>query len=431
VAVQPKVPQPSAGSYLGAESCAASGCHGKAFDGTRNWKSAWSIWFAEDPHRRAGDVLYSERSVEMYRNLHALEQQAERVDEDRYSAFLQQRCAGCHANPVAGKSATLAQHGVSCESCHGPASTWIDRHYLANWNGAEGFHDLKNLPARAAVCAACHVGPVVADGITFEIDHELIAAGHPRLTFELDAYLANYPKHWDETADRARYPGSFHTNAWLCGQLASSSKLIEQLASRQQPQPEFSNYDCIGCHHALRVRGDAHLGFPRPALLPLAQLAAVTQQSTDLPWHSLLRQAETNLARPWTEAESRPLTAADSQLPAVNLLSASDLPTHAAALRRIPPGWTDDGRASPTWDQAVQFYLAVQALRRDLPMELQWSLATAAEQLAAALGPQNFAGHLPTQYDSPATFDASTLTTPLAEVDRALAEIANPIQLAP
>jgi hypothetical protein len=428
VATQAKARTTTVGSFLGAQSCAAGGCHGQARDGSRDWQSAYSVWFADDPHRRAGDVLYAERSVEIYRSLHPLEHPSERTDEVSYSAFVQARCAGCHTIPATTTSAIAVRSGVSCEACHGPASGWIDQHYLTGWKRGSGFRDLKNLPTRAAVCTSCHVGPVVADGITYDVDHELIAAGHPRLAFELDAYLTNYPKHWNEAADHARFPGTFHSNAWLCGQQAASAKLIDQLSSRRQPGPEFASYDCFDCHHALRVRGASRTGFPRPALLPLTQLAAVTGNQAESPLHSLLRQAESHLERHWTEAESQSLAVQGHSLPAVRVLQATDLPAHAGDLRRIPASWTSE---SLSWDQVVQFYLAVQAFSRDLPAQTRNPLADAAEQLAAALGPQNFGGRLPTQYDSPATFDPSTLTAPLADVDRALADIATPSQPVP
>lgn len=388
------------------------------------------MWFADDPHRRAFDVLYAERSVEIYLNLHPTQPLDDGIRAEAYQSFLQQRCIGCHATSSSNTHGSFlsVSAGVSCESCHGLAGGWIDQHYLTSWNGGDGFRNLKDLSTRAAVCTSCHVGPVLADGITYDVDHELVAAGHPRLAFELDAYLTNYPKHWDEATDHARYPGSFHTNAWLCGQHASAQKLLEQVVSRQQPLPEFSNYDCFDCHHALRVRAEARSGFPRPALLPLSQLVSVSESQADAPLHTLLRKAETHLAQHWTESETQPLTAADHQIPPLKLLQADDLPAHAAAVRRITASWTSK---SPTWDQAVQFYLAIQALIRDLSAEQRQPLVTAAEQLAAALGSQNFAGHVPTQYDSPATFDPSTLTMPLAEVDRALAEIASPSKQAP
>ena len=43
---------------------------------------------------------------------------------------------------------------------------------------------MRDLPTRARTCLACHMG----SGNTV-VDHELIAAGHPVLTFELDNLL--------------------------------------------------------------------------------------------------------------------------------------------------------------------------------------------------------------------------------------------------
>ncbi len=35
-----------------------------------------------------------------------------------------------------------------------------------------------------------------------EVDHDLIAAGHPALRFEFATYFANLPPHWDVARDK-------------------------------------------------------------------------------------------------------------------------------------------------------------------------------------------------------------------------------------
>src|SRR5262249_30811062 len=145
---------------------------------------------------------------------------------------------------------------------------------------ALGFHDTKNLRSRAEACIRCHVGDREMD-----VNHDLIAAGHPRLRFEYGAYLANYPKHWKESADRARNP-DHQARAWLIGQLVSARASLRLLAHRAEaggkPWPEFSEYNCAACHHDLGGKERGGLG---------------SRQAGDLPWGTWYLALVPELAR--------------------------------------------------------------------------------------------------------------------------------------
>ena len=52
-------------------------------------------------------------------------------------------------------------------------------------------YDTRNLVKRAEKCVSCHVGDESRN-----VDHELIAAGHPDLVFDLETYTAMLPPHW-------------------------------------------------------------------------------------------------------------------------------------------------------------------------------------------------------------------------------------------
>jgi hypothetical protein len=390
-------------------------------DGTqRDWQTAYQVWASEDPHRHAYEVLFAERSVEIVANL-------SRSDAKDHAGVLHDRCIGCHATAEQGDA---LQAGVSCESCHGPAANWLDEHYLTSWPerraSAAGFHDTKQLAIRAAVCTGCHVGPMLAaDGSVHDVNHDLIAAGHPRLTFELDAYLTNYPKHWNQHADEDRHRGSFHTSVWAAGQEQAARRLTWQIDVRQSrgPWPEFANFECFDCHHAIRPPSDARTaapratrGLPRPALTPLVQLMAVGASREHLAAEH--DRCEQLLGGSWlasraTQRENHSITPlVINQTPVVAPFSAADLPAIATAL-------AVQARQPMIWDQAVQFYLAVQALNRD------WNsarLAAEAQKLADALGPDNFQVPTVTQYDSPTNFDPAKLQSVLAAVASALEE---------
>lgn len=81
-------------------------------------------------------------------------------------------CAGCHATVIRGR----VRAGVSCETCHGPASDYLDPHEKEPWRESYkksiplGLRDLHDKPsAIAQMCVNCHVTP----------DARLKAAGHP------------------------------------------------------------------------------------------------------------------------------------------------------------------------------------------------------------------------------------------------------------
>src|SRR5262249_26203829 len=137
-----------------------------------------------------------------------------------------------------------------------PAEHWLTRHYQAEWKTLSpaqkqelGFANTKNLEVRAYVCAECHVG-----GPNQEVDHNLIAAGHPALKFELAAFHDLYPKHWDETV-----APEFTAKLWSVGQLISADQAMRLLNYRahgaathtRSDWPEFTESDCFACHHNL------------------------------------------------------------------------------------------------------------------------------------------------------------------------------------
>ena len=111
----------------------------------------------------------------------------------------------------------MPSHGVSCESCHGPAEPWIRSHTRPDFTTADrvasGMRDLKNLYVRANTCVACHQ----------TLDSDLAAAGHPELHFELDGQCVSQPRHWKEAES---YSGP---QAWLVGQAVALREMSWQL----------------------------------------------------------------------------------------------------------------------------------------------------------------------------------------------------------
>ncbi len=278
---------------LGSMSCSSTACHGSVqpdrggpnHNGDlqaprwRILRTEFLYWLENDPHAGAGAVLYNAQSRRILRNLGALQTSGGReVTTGSYRNTIK-GCADCH-NPTA--AATLEREsfqpggphdftsivgravGVDCESCHGPARRWLKPHYRPAWNRftpqekeSYGMYDTQNLLSRAHKCAECHVGKAGMD-----VNHDLIAAGHPPLKFEYSAYLDALPKHWDHARERQNMP-DYELRTWVAGQLATAQAALRLLAARadasdpawqryQPVYPEFAEYDCFACHHDLQ-----------------------------------------------------------------------------------------------------------------------------------------------------------------------------------
>jgi hypothetical protein len=164
-------------------------------------------------------------------------------------------CLDCHADnvPEARRAKTfLLTDGIGCEACHGGAERWISSHTSSRSNYREdiraGMYPTADLNDRAALCLSCHYGTANKFAT-----HAIMAAGHPRLSFELDTFLALEPVHYriDENY-RRRKPSFSHTQVWCRGQLLETQA---QLLALQGPMitashtfPELALFNCASCH---------------------------------------------------------------------------------------------------------------------------------------------------------------------------------------
>ncbi len=239
----------------GAASCASAGCHGGPKPGVTSPLAArgseYSLWLAFDPHANSWKTMSSPRSVAILHKLNIL--QGGTIAN--VAAF--KNCLACHNTDrvvLEDQSSPRFAEGVGCESCHGPSEPWYARHYQgpnSKTIAVEtlGLTDSAPLLRRAKLCATCHVGSKDRD-----MNHDMIAAGHPALYFDMAVYHEAYPKHWRESKTSER---DFRSKLWLAGKIAMADSELELIESRANKShsnstwPELSNYQCNRCHVAL------------------------------------------------------------------------------------------------------------------------------------------------------------------------------------
>jgi hypothetical protein len=364
--------------YLGTASCASSSCHHQTGH-RRVVGSEFVTWNSEDPHRKAWETLFSARSERMVRNLYG---------PAAAPASQTVWCLACHATGEgnmgkAGVEFTLVD-AVGCESCHGPAKNWLSAHTKAGFRELPttekekefGLWNTKDLASRARVCATCHVGN--ADVPLMQVNHDLIAAGHPRLNFEFSSALAKYPAHWRVDGEQARHP-DLGWRAWQVGQVAVAEAVTRLTGSRAAkaahggPWPEFAEQDCFSCHKDLSVDSNR-----APFRTPLTAGKA--------PWQTWYAGTMA-WADPETEAALAPLRKHMSQS-APDAVKAGALAKVAAefmarrsldlaqrepvsiegqgALLARLAGDTAREAGKLAWEQQAQRYLGLAALREDI-----------------------------------------------------------------
>lgn len=257
---------------VGVASCAGSTCHGRMEgDGKVVRQDELMRW--QEPstpggaHSRAFAVLGGARSRQIAATLGL---------GDPASA---PACLGCHSTPVAVKGARfLAQDGVGCEACHGPAGGWIASHYAVGashaGNVAAGMVPLERPQARASVCLDCHFG---SDRPGQFVDHRIMAAGHPRISFELDLF-SSMQGHHDEDPDYVRRKGRTDSlKFWAVGQAMAVERALTLYGSAKGSEgafPEFYFFDCQSCHRRIYDQAErsktweANPGRPIPAGMP-------------------------------------------------------------------------------------------------------------------------------------------------------------------
>lgn len=269
--------------HEGVATCASSLCHGSS-QPLKTYESAlqneYTTWSQFDPHSNAYKVLLNKQSQEIARRMGI------------GPAHEAPACLACHSDavPAAQRGVKFQlDDGVGCESCHGGSEKWLATHYqvqkiLRSENLARGLVALENPDTLAGTCLACHVG----DKERYA-NHRMMAAGHPRIVFELDTYL----ELWRTSGGREHYRKSAqiaHVALWAKGLIESSRRQLDLIdrhgAGRLGPIPDFGIYACHSCHRDLRLSAfggsNSSLGGPGDLRWQDAHLLVLQQVSQAL-----------------------------------------------------------------------------------------------------------------------------------------------------
>ncbi len=211
-------------------------------------QNEYSIWIVRDKHAKAYTALTGTVGERMGTIL--------KIGKSESAS----RCLACHALevPVAERAHTFEiTEGVSCENCHGPAAAWLGPHTERDWKHDDsvaklGMYETRDIIKRTERCLSCHLGTEQK-----YVDHEMIAAGHPDLYFELDSFSAQMPRHWKENNSEPGQPdGSdpwYDMREWATGQAVQLDRALAHLTERTKGEvwPEYSELECYACHHSL------------------------------------------------------------------------------------------------------------------------------------------------------------------------------------
>ncbi|MES1943955.1 hypothetical protein PC39_07569 [Salinisphaera sp. PC39] len=266
--------------HLGVASCASSTCHGRVTpdEDSPLALNEYFVWSKYDHHAGAYKTLKGDWSRRIAANMGLAD------------AATAEECLACHADDVPEERRGERFHlsdGIGCEACHGGAGDWIDSHYGPDASHAAnleaGMNPTEEPVFQARLCQSCHVG----DDNRF-VTHEMMAAGHPRLRFELDTWLANMPPHHVEDADYERRKGTTApADRWATGVAVAAGGYLDILARHLDADalvPELSLFDCHACHRPMdtdvrRLAEDRRMmpaGTLRPQDQTLRMLGVVT-----------------------------------------------------------------------------------------------------------------------------------------------------------
>lgn len=410
--------------------CMATSCHGSNNPQALTWQRAGTIWLQKDPHATAYIRLLTEESLAIVNRLTNASWSS--TDSSGFLYALEQKCVSCHANSLSSTSNRIL--GADCQVCHGPASAWKDQHYSSTWKsqGSRRFDNsemlnTESIASRAAICASCHIGELNSEHGVREVNHELMAAGHPPMHFDFSTFMNRYPRHWDEpdgSTDNS-VPQEFRT--WKLGKLALTAERVKLLSDRatdveqsltrqrdslnsdgdNRPWPELTEYSCYSCHHSLQDakwrRSVGNKGQYEWDAWTTAELELAFPREKQVEFRACLQTLQNELESPLPQPKTVINAAVDFHvLLERELAVAINAPMEdPASMRQALLGLLDRFPKQPTWEAVVPWFIVTRALVSDLKLPVDKKLIANIEK---QIGYQSYVG-TEIRVDGPKDFD--------------------------
>jgi hypothetical protein len=245
------------GVHQGVASCGGSTCHGRlAPTGKEVRQNELITWQDQSSPAGAHSIAWQVLTRTRAQNI------AQRLGLG--PAQNAKECLGCHAEPAAQRGAKFQiSDGVGCEGCHGGSGDWLSTHTALDathaGNVARGMVALEDPKTRAGVCLDCHFGSNKPGQF---VSHKMMAAGHPRVSFELDLYTT-LQRHYDFDADYVkRKTLASGIKFWAVGQALAVERALTLYADGSHSSgafPEFYFFDCQSCHRRISDEPNAAL----------------------------------------------------------------------------------------------------------------------------------------------------------------------------
>jgi len=362
--------------------CMAASCHANADPKAEVSRRAARIWLDTDFHARAYTALLTNDSLEMINRL--VRKNFASTSEKEYRELLEQKCVSCHASSHAPIEQRML--GIDCQACHGPASAWDEKHYSKEWleSGSQRFknskmRDTESLSSRATICVSCHIGDLKHEPTSREVDHDLMAAGHPPMHFDFSVYFDKYPAHWNTIRDRIRYGEFVDFLKWRVGKLAAARQRVTLLYDRaiaatekRHIWPELAEQSCYRCHHALQPLKDRSIRVVQSKCdwdaWTIAELDLAFRPTHEVEWNDRL----TTLLKSLESVDPDPTSVAMCANSLLELLdveikeTGDDFSTDIASLQTSLETLANRDVISMSWEEAVPWVIATRAYRKSL-----------------------------------------------------------------
>jgi Cytochrome c554 and c-prime len=244
----PTLPAYDKQKHTGVASCANSVCHGAVIPHINSniLHNEYTTWGRKDPHSQTYKKLFSKEYIAITKKL------------GLKAPHKEEKCLVCHASNIStkyqGRKFSM-NDGIGCETCHGGAEKYLSTHTnkkaTRKKNIENGLYPTDNIIHRTRLCLSCHYG--TKDQF---VTHEIMGAGHPRISFELDTFSELLNPHYELDKDyRKRKVAYTHVKTWAIGQAVAAESILKIINSKHLQSsglfPELSLFDCHSCHHPM------------------------------------------------------------------------------------------------------------------------------------------------------------------------------------